>query len=270
MRASGWHVLDVLDGCHDVQAICLSLRHAQSLKGKPTFINIRTVIGVGTSTAGTAKAHHGSFDQESVAKSKLAIGQDPLITHTPTARGLEYFRERKPHGQALEKDWQQMLTEYTLEYPQLASELCLRLRGAKPDSTPLRDMDSSQFSGMPTRESNGLILQKLWEVCPSLCGGGADLVNSNKFVYSKTDVFHPSVSYQGRYIRYGIREHAMASISNGLAAFNPGTFLPVTATFLMFYIYVSDLSVRYNNIFSVQSNTVENLSRRHRECAWEH
>ncbi|KAJ5110123.1 hypothetical protein N7532_002768 [Penicillium argentinense] len=240
MRASGWHVLDVMDGCHDVQAVCSSLKYAQSLKGKPTFINIRTIIGVGTSTAGTAKAHHGSFDAQSVAKSKLAIGQDPSQTHNPTSRGLNYFRERKQHGEALEKSWEHLLMKYTLEYPELARDFALRLRGAKPDlRSLLQDLDSSQLSKMPTRESNGIVLQYLWEECPSFCGGGADLVNSNKFVYSDTDVFHPSVSYQGRYIRYGIREHAMASISNGLAAYNPGTFLPVTATFLIFYIYAA-------------------------------
>ncbi|KAL6230911.1 hypothetical protein BDW75DRAFT_244407 [Aspergillus navahoensis] len=240
MRASGWHVLDVLDGSYDVQAIVSSLKYAQALKGKPTFINIRTIIGVGTTTAGTAKAHHGSFDAESVAKSKSAVGQKPSETHNPTPRGLRFFRERKQHGEALERNWQELVTEYTLEYPELASEFALRLRGAKPDLRSfLQDMDSRQFDKMPTRESNGLILQRLWEVCPSLCGGGADLVNSNKFVYSETDVFHPSVSYRGRYIRYGIREHAMAAISNGLAAYNPGTFLPVTATFLMFYIYAA-------------------------------
>ncbi|RDK46560.1 hypothetical protein M752DRAFT_310084 [Aspergillus phoenicis ATCC 13157] len=240
MRPAGWHVLDVLDGSHDVEAIVSSLKYAQSLKGKPTFINIRTIIGVGTSAAGTAKAHHGSFDTESVAKSKLAIGQEPSETHNPTPRGLRFFRERKQHGEVLEKSWQGLLMEYTLEYPELASEFAFRLRGAKPDlRSILQDMDSRQFNTMPTRESNGLILQRLWEVCPSLCGGGADLVNSNKFIYSETDVFHPSVSYRGRYIRYGIREHAMAAITNGLAAYNPGTFLPVTATFLMFYIYAA-------------------------------
>lgn len=240
MHASGWHVLDVLDGCYDVPAICSSLRYAQYLKGKPTFINVRTVIGVGTSRAGTASAHHGSFDAESVAKSKLAIGQDPSQTHKHTARGLNYFRERKQHGEALEQSWEHLLIKYALEFPDLASDFAFRRRGAKPDlRSLLQDLDSSRFSHMPTRESNGLILRDLWETCPSFCGGGADLVNSNKFVYSDTDVFHPSISYQGRYIRYGIREHAMVSISNGLAAYNSGTFLPVTATFFMFYIYVS-------------------------------
>ncbi|GIJ86522.1 hypothetical protein Asppvi_005411 [Aspergillus pseudoviridinutans] len=238
MRASGWHVLDVLDGCHNVGAICSALNHAKSLTGKPTFINIRTVIGVGTNTAGTAKAHHGAFDAESVARSKIAAGQDPSLTHSPSKRGLDFFRERKEQGEVLEKEWQDLLLRYTMEYPEKASDFAFRSRGGKPDLRSLfQSLDSKQLLGMPTRESNGLILQKIWEAYPSLCGGGADLVNSNKFLYSDNDVFHPSVSYRGRYIRYGRREHAMAAISNGLAAFHPGTFLPVTATFLMFYIY---------------------------------
>lgn len=64
-------------------------------------------------------------------------------------------------------------------------------------------------------------------------------MNSNKIVYSEDDVFSPQGGHKGRYIRNGIREHAMASIANGLAAYNPGTFLPITATFFMFFIYVS-------------------------------
>lgn len=91
---------------------------------------------------------------------------------------------------------------------------------------------------MPTRETNGLILAKLWKECSPLCGGGADLVNSNKVVYSESDVFGPSSTYKGRYIKNGIREHAMASIANGIAAYAPGTFIPITATFFIFFIYV--------------------------------
>jgi dihydroxyacetone synthase len=102
-----------------------------------------------------------------------------------------------------------------------------------------RSLDSKTFAGLPTRETNGIILERLWKACPSLCGGGADLVNSNKIVYSENDIFGLSSSFKGRYIRNGIREHAMASIANGIAAYGPGTFLPITATFFMFYIYVS-------------------------------
>ena len=94
------------------------------------------------------------------------------------------------------------------------------------------------MSSLATRESNGVIMEKLWAACSALCGGGADLANSNKIYQALSDVFLPG-NYAGRYIRYGIREHAMASVSNGIAAYGPGTLIPVTATFLMFYLYVS-------------------------------
>jgi dihydroxyacetone synthase len=251
MRASGWAVLDVLDGSHDVQAICAALEHAKNLKGKPVFVNIRTVIGVGTTVQGTAKAHHGAFDVDSVAASKRLAGQDPSTTHSPAERGLSFFRERKTYGKTLEEDWNRLVTDYEARYPEKAAEFAQR-RAGDLNSHQLTDLltalDISQFKGMATREANGLIMQKLWEKCPALSGGGADLVTSNKFLYSETDVFLPSAGFQGRYIRYGIREHAMAAISNGLAAYGPGTFLPVTATFLIFYLYVSIIlpsSIRY-------------------------
>jgi dihydroxyacetone synthase len=157
---------------------------------------------------------------------------------------LSFFRERKAHGEALEKEWNRLVSDYEAQYPEKAAEFARR-RVGDLNSDQIADLlttfDIDQFKGMATREANGLILQKLWEKCPALCGGGADLVTSNKFLYSETDVFLPSAGFQGRYIRHGIREHAMAAISNGLAAYGPGTFLPVTATFLIFYLYVSEI-----------------------------
>lgn len=254
MRASGWHVLDVMDGSHDVQAICAAMQHAKTLRGKPVFVNIRTVIGVGTSTAGSAKAHHGAVDKESVTRSKVRSGQDPNVTHVVPDRSLCFFRQRRSYGELLEKQWLKLLEKYEQAHPEKARQFAARREGRLSGHDDLlRSLDSNIFRGMPTRETNGLVLEKLWAMCPSLIGGGADLVNSNKFVYSDSDVFHPSVSYCGRYIRYGIREHAMASISNGLSAFNPGTFLPVTATFLMFYIYVCNL--RFHMCFSMDYYT---------------
>ncbi|KAL2832600.1 Transketolase, thiamine diphosphate binding domain-containing protein [Aspergillus cavernicola] len=244
MRASGWHVLDILDGSHNVQAIREALQHAKNLKDKPVFINIRTVIGVGTSTAGTAKAHHGAFDTESVAAARILAGQNPSTTHSPSERGLAFFRERKAAGEALEAEWNDLISQYTEKHPAKAAKFAARRSGdLDTDSIAniLVNLDSAEFQGTATRESNGLVLQKLWAECPALCGGGADLVNSNKFLYSDTDVFFPNTEagYKGRYIRYGIREHAMAAISNGLAAYHPFTFLPVTATFLIFYLYAA-------------------------------
>ncbi|KAL1591348.1 hypothetical protein SLS60_012047 [Paraconiothyrium brasiliense] len=241
MRASGWHVLDILDGSYDVEAIVSALRLAKTLTGKPVFVNIRTVIGLGTNVAGTFKAHHGAFDKESVALSKQLAGQDPSVTHIIPDDALSYFRERKTHGQNLQRRWDEQIESYSSHHADLAKSFNA-IRNADFGTEwidTLSDLETSQFQGLATREVNGILIEKMWAAYPALCGGGADLVNSNKVAYTEADVFHPAVSFAGRYVRYGIREHAMASISNGIAAYNPGSFLPITATFFMFYIYAA-------------------------------
>ncbi|KAL4906402.1 hypothetical protein BDW74DRAFT_176732 [Aspergillus multicolor] len=224
MRAPGWHVLDVLDGSHDVVAIQRALQHATDLKGKPVFVNIRTFIGVGAGTAGTAKAHHGAFDAESVAACNVLAGQAPSTTHSPSEQGVAFFRERKAAGETLETEWDALLTQYNEAHPDKATKFAARRAGSLNTDSIINTLKHSTP-----------------HTCPALCGGGADLITSNKFLYSETDVFEPnsSTGFKGRYIRYGIREHAMATISNGLAAYHPCTFLPVTATFFIFYSYAA-------------------------------
>ncbi|KAK5049309.1 hypothetical protein LTR84_004238 [Exophiala bonariae] len=241
MEACGWYVLDIADGSYDVKQIAEALQTAQGLKGRPVFINIRTIIGLGTQVAGTAKAHHGVFDDLSVRKSKALNGQDPSATHQVPSKSLEYFRERQIYGQGLQTEWNSLIQKYGEKFPEKASDLAARRQGKLGTRYReiLEDLDSARFQGLATRDVNGILIEELWPVCRALCGGGADLVNSNKVYYADTDVFHPLTSYSGRYIRYGIREHAMASISNGIAAYNPGTFLPITATFFMFYLYAA-------------------------------
>ncbi|KAJ9613250.1 hypothetical protein H2200_003192 [Cladophialophora chaetospira] len=241
MEACGWHVLDVPDGSYDVQVIVKALQTAQALRGRPVFLNVRTIIGLGTQAAGTAKAHHGTFDDLSVRKSKAMNGQDPGATHEVPPRALQYFRERQIHGQGLQAEWDDLIQRYGESFPQKAADLAERRHGQLGTRYEeiLESIDSSQFDGKATRDVNGKLIEEIWPVCRALCGGGADLVNSNKVYYAETDVFHPLIDFKGRYVRYGIREHAMASISNGIAAYNPGTFLPITATFFMFYLYAA-------------------------------
>jgi dihydroxyacetone synthase len=240
MRACGWYVLDIVDGSYDVQAIVSALEYSRSVKDKPVFINIRTVIGIGTPTAGTAKAHHGAFDANTVAESKRLAGQDPAKTHNVSQRALEYFRERKATGSQLNAGWNDLVERYQKAHPELCKEFQRRQKGDLGEGIQqvFESIDTSDMSSLATRESNGVIMEKLWAACSALCGGGADLANSNKIYQALSDVFLPG-NYAGRYIRYGIREHAMASVSNGIAAYGPGTLIPVTATFLMFYLYVS-------------------------------
>ncbi|KAM0261463.1 hypothetical protein ACHAPA_009783 [Fusarium lateritium] len=241
MRASGWHVLEVDDGSYNVKTLTSTFKYAKTLVGKPVFINVHTVIGLGTSTAGTYKAHHGVFDAESVAESKRLAGQDPSTTHEVPTTVLEFFRERQHHGQQLSSEWKHLLEGYQSAHPRLAGEFQKRRAGDNGDEwqKALEELEITQFAGCATREVSGTLMDILWKTHPALAGGGADLVNSNKIPYEAAQVFHPSVGYTGRYIRYGIREHAMAAVSNGIAAYNPDTFLPFTATFFMFYLYAA-------------------------------
>ncbi|KAK7699472.1 hypothetical protein SLS64_011610 [Diaporthe eres] len=239
MRSQGWEVLSVQDGNYDVETLVAALKLAKTYKGKPVLINVRTVIGLGTSTAGTHKAHHGAFDKESIVRSKQLAGLDPESTHVVPPDALAFFRERRQHGMRLQQEWERRLAQYSKLYPKEALALKTRLeQNVDNGLSILSSLDSKDFEGKATRETNGRILERLWTAVPSLCGGGADLVNSNMVSYSVDDVFLPQTGYKGRYLRNGIREHAMASIANGMAAYNPGTFLPITATFFMFYLYV--------------------------------
>lgn len=244
MKACGWDVLDVADGRYDVKSIVAALdisRKNSTINRKPVFINIRTVIGVDMASAGTAKAHHGGFDAESIAASKSLAGLSASSKYEVPQHTLDFFRERRVHGVCIQHAWDGLIENYKNDYPEAAVDLDIRRRstGALGNyDSILNSMDGRTFSGLATRESNGIILERLWGECSSLCGGGADLVNSNKIIYSEKDVFGP-MNYKGRYIRNGIREHAMASVANGIAAYSHGAFVPVTATFFMFYIYVS-------------------------------
>nr|RBQ89233.1 hypothetical protein FVER53263_09977 [Fusarium verticillioides] len=240
MRAQGWHVIDVMDGNYSVEDIVAALQLSTTYKRKPTFINVRTTIGVDTAVAGTFKAHHGAIDQESVSRWKRQTGVDPASSHVVSPQSLSFFRERKEHGARLHNEWNARLEYYCQQYPEDGRILQSRLSSSTdPGIKLLSELDSAQFRGKATRESNGAILQLLWQAVPSLCGGGADLANSNQIKYTETDVFHPEVGYKGRYLRHGIREHAMAAIANGLAAYHPGTFVPVTATFMLFFLYAA-------------------------------
>ena len=252
MRSCGWAVMEIADGCHDVSGIVSALDAAKTIRGRPTFINIRTVIGLGTSVAGTYKAHHGVFDADSVTKSKRAANLDPTQTHQIPEQALSYFRERKTYGEEINRQWDAVVERYAIEHPDLSTEFADRRKGGilKSVFDALDAIDITSMGKQATRQSSGMIMEKLWPVCKALCGGGADLVNSNMIYQSATDCFLPE-HYAGRYIRYGIREHAMASISNGIAAYSPGTFVPITATFMMFYLYVSHLNLHLTVLSSV-------------------
>lgn len=250
MRACGWNVLEVAEGNNDVDSIVKALVEARASKDRPTFINIRTVIGVGSQKAGQASAHGADLGTDDVAHVKKTYGMDPEKTFVVSDEVYEYFREAVPRGQQLEKDWAKMVSNYAREHPELAAEFDKRVKGEFLDDwtklvPKLEDLPTEET---PSRKSAGAVLNPIAEKCRNLMVGTADLTPSVNMAWKgKIDFQNPDLrtecgingDYSGRYIHWGIREHAMASASNGMAAFNKGTFLPITSSFFMFYIYAA-------------------------------
>ncbi|CCD51831.1 similar to transketolase [Botrytis cinerea T4] len=250
MIACGWNVIDVHDGNYDIEAIVRALMAARNNKDKPTFINIRTVIGIGSQSAGHAKAHGAAFGAEDVANIKRTFGMDETKHFQVSDEVYAFFRDSKPRGRQIETDWNQLLKSYATAHPVLYEEFMLRVAGKLTDDWAKFIPAKADFptSPTPSRKSSGLVCNPLAENIKSFMVGTADLSPSVNMMWKgKVDFQHPGLKtscgingdYSGRYIHWGIREHAMASISNGLAAFNKGTIVPVTSSFFMFYIYAA-------------------------------
>jgi dihydroxyacetone synthase len=234
VQAMGWNVIDVFDGDTSVENITAALEEAKLEKSKPTFINIRTTIGFGTSTAGTFKSHHGTYSDDD-AVNHLAPGV--TSTHQLSQNALDYFKFTVEEGKRLEDEWKSKLEKYSSAYPKEARLLKERMQGKLDFESTLTSMNIPSDI-QPTRQWNGTVFNELMSKLPNMMAGGADLWNSNQMGDQSNRIFD-SLHPEGRVIRYGIREHAMASISNGLAAYSPGGILPITATFFMFYLYAA-------------------------------
>ncbi|KMK58568.1 dihydroxy-acetone synthase, putative [Aspergillus fumigatus Z5] len=247
MRACGWDVIDVEDGCYDVEGITAALMRARSSKEKPTFINVRTVIGVESKFAGDAKAHGAAFGEDEVANIKRKLGLNPDEHFAVPDEVYQFFSDAGGRGRALEESWNQLLLNYSTEHPEMYEEFRLRMLGRMTQDWTKLIPSKEEFPASPTasRKSAGLCCNPLAAKLENIMVGTADLTPSVNMAWKgKVDFQHPELkttcglngNYTGRYIHWGIREHAMASISNGLAAFNKGTILPITSSFFMFYI----------------------------------
>ncbi|PWY77683.1 transketolase [Aspergillus eucalypticola CBS 122712] len=248
MRACGWDVIDVEDGCYDIEGIVQALEEARASPEKPTFINVRTVIGLGSKVEGMAAAHGAAFGAPDVAEMKKKYGFNPDEHFVISDTVREFFQEVPAQGEALVQQWNSLVKQYSAEHPELGEEFQRRIHGELPSNW--KDLIPSSFPDKPTatRASSGLVFNPLAKDIKSFMVGTADLSPSVNMIWpGKVDFQHPDLrttcningNYSGRYIHFGVREHAMCAISNGLAAFAPNTFIPITSSFFMFYLYAA-------------------------------
>lgn len=229
-----WHTQRVADG-NDLEAIAAALEAARTDE-RPSLIAVRTHIGYGSpNRQDSQKAHGQPLGADEVRLTKQYYGWDPDLTfHVPDA-SLAHFRSAVPRGEGLVGDWETRLAAYRSEHPDLAAELERRIEGRLPE-----DWDEGLPSyaagadGMATRNASQAALQALRGSLPELIGGAADLSESNLTDLKGEALF--SATEPGRNIRFGVREHAMGGIVNGIACH--GGLTPYAGTFLTFSDYM--------------------------------
>ncbi|GLQ89326.1 transketolase [Dyella flagellata] len=249
-QAYGWHTVAVNDG-NDLASIDLALSQARREVARPSLISVRTHIGFGSPLQDSYKAHGSPLGEDNVRKTKEKLGWPLQPDFLVPNEVLSHMRKQAMRGHEQEDDWARMMKEYQEHYPELWRELDTRLRDQLPEGW---DADIPTFApdetGLATRESSGKVMNALAPRLPALAGGSADLDPSTKTALSKFGDFRPPRTgeagrrelvvehgdYTGRNIHFGVREHAMGAIVNGLAAH--GGFLPYGATFLTFSDYM--------------------------------
>ncbi len=234
--AYGWQVLYVEKGDTDLEAIDQALTHAEADASRPSIIVVRTTIGYGSpKKQGTAEAHGSPLGPEEVAAAKKALGFDPAQHfHVPPDAGA-HLRSAVVRGAQQQAEWEERFARYAEAHPDLAAEWRRVCAGDLPngwgDALPVFGEKDAQA----TRQASGRALNAIAARMPELLGGDADLSVSTSTALKDQGSFDGQ-SGAGRNIHYGVREHAMGAIANGIAYH--GGLRSFVATFFCFSDYM--------------------------------
>merc|ERR1719428_2099576 len=235
-EAYGWQVLELPNG-NDADAIYACINVAKTCTDKPTLIKIRTVIGEGCpSKCGSHKVHGAPLGKAGCVEMKTHLGLNPEESFQVPGEVADYYGAVKTGGEAKQAEWNRVLDAYCAAFPDEGAELKRRMSGELPSDwascVPTR---TPADKGLATRQHSELSIQALAAALPELVGGSADLTPSNLTHPGGAVVDYQKDSPMGRYIRFGVREHGMVAICNGIAAH--GGLIPYCATFLNFAGY---------------------------------
>jgi transketolase len=254
-EAFGWHVVTVADGDHDLDAIEAAIKEAQSVTDKPSLIKLRTTIGYGSLKQGTHGVHGSPLKTDDIKQLKEKWGFNPDQSFEVPQEVYDLYGKHSSDGAAAEEAWNQLFAKYAEKFPKEHADLARRLRGDLPEgwekSLPVY---TPADAAVASRKLSEIVLEKIFDVVPELLGGSADLTGSNLTRTKAAVDFQPPSTglgtYAGRYIRYGVREHGMGAIMNGLAAY--GTVIPYGGTFLNFVSYAAG-AVRLSALSQVRT-----------------
>ena len=250
-EASGWHTRVVPDG-NDTEDVARAIQEAQAEERRPSLILARTHIGFGSPhKQDNFTAHGDPLGEDELQATKKALGWPTMDKFYLPQDSVEYFRQSIPNGARQEDEWQKRFDAYKQEFPKEAAEFELIMNGNLPEGWDV-DLPKWKPTDKPlaTRAAGGEAMNALAKHIPNLVGGSADLNPSTRTAlkgfgdFQSPEVSGPGTlgavggvwSYAGRNIAFGVREHAMGAIVNGMAAH--GGVLPFSATFFTFSDYM--------------------------------
>ena len=247
-KGYGWQVLRV-DSSEDLDALEAAVKEAKADTEHPSLIIVRTHIGFGSPKQDSPSCHGEPLGADALKATKEAAGWDPEQSFVVPDEVKEYFAGKIPACAQAEADWNELLKAYGTKYPELTGELLASLSGNR--SVNLAELEKlfKEKDSVATRAASGDILQKLAELVPELAGGSADLGPSNKTVM-KACGYYSKAEPTGRNIHFGVREHAMGCIVNGLSVH--GGLIPFGATFLVFSDFMRP-AIRMAALMEIQS-----------------
>jgi transketolase len=236
-RGYGWNTLHVSDA-NDVTAVAQAIEAFRRTENAPTLIVVDSVIGWGSPVAGTSKAHSDPMGDEAIRQTKRAYGWPEDARFLVPAGVIDDFQAKLLHrSKPLREAWEKTLARYRTKYPDLAAQLDCMRSGELPDGW---DGDIPSFAadskGIASRDAGGKVLNAIAQNVAALVGGAADLAPSTKtkLTFEVAGELEAD-SYDGRNMHFGVREHAMGAIANGMAL---SYLRPFTATFLVFSDYM--------------------------------
>jgi transketolase len=233
----GWQVLHI-DDVNDLEQIDRAVEEAKFETRRPTLVITRTHIGYGSpNRQDTAKAHGEPLGKDEVRLAKENLGwpsQEPF--YVPEEAVAHWREQTLERGARAHEEWRKRLATYTKQFPAESAELSRRLRGDLPAGWDAKIPTFTKENGsVASRAASGVVLNAIVPALPELVGGSADLTGSNNTALKGEQLFTRE-NHGGRYIHFGIREHGMGTIMNGMALH--GGFIPFGGTFLIFSDYM--------------------------------
>ena len=235
-EAYGWQVLGGMDGL-DLDAVTAAIAEAKAETAKPTLIVCHTIIGYGSpNKAGTAGVHGAPLGGDEVALTRQRLNWPYSENFAIPPEVSDHLGQAKQRGRQIQSQWQTALERYRETYPDEARQLTAALNGDLPSGwNDALDGLFGETKSISTREASGRVMNAIAPAVPNLIGGSADLAPSTLTILNGEGHIGPG-DFQGRNIHFGVREHAMAAVANGIAVHRGA--IPYASTFLIFSDYL--------------------------------